>query len=130
MAVFDHTHSAIAVAALFLAAQVLPAALVHALVARVELSARRGELTKLYLFEAVMTAALAALLVWHFQLAAILVLVALDGTAALAALALLRAAAARSAREWAYGNQERTPRAGTSAAAETYPRRERSHRAA
>ena len=119
VAVFDHTHSAIAVAGLFLAAQVLPAALVHPLVARVELSARRGELTKLYLFEAVVTAALAALLVWHFQLAAILVLVALDGTAALAALALLRTAAARSAREWAYGNRQRTPQAGVRAAAET-----------
>lgn len=117
VAVFDHTHSALAVAALLLSGQVLPAALMHPLVARVELSARRGQLTKLYLFEAVITAALAALLVWHFQLAAILVLVSLDGTAALAALALLRAAAARSAREWESGRQERTPDAGISAAA-------------
>jgi predicted MFS family arabinose efflux permease len=117
LAVFDHTHSALAVAALALSGQVLPAALVHPLVARVELSARRGELTKLYLFEAVITAALAALLAWHFQLVAIVVLVSLDGTAALAALALLRAAAARSAREWASGNQQRTPQGGISAAA-------------
>lgn len=119
VAVFDHTHSALAVAALLLSGQVLPAALMHPLVARVELSPRRGQLTKLYLFEAVITAALAALLVWHFQLAAILVLVSLDGTAALAALAMLRAAAARSAREWASAEPQRTPQAGVSAAAST-----------
>ena len=51
--VFDHTHSALAVAALLLASQVLPAFLVPALVARVEASTRRGELSGLYLFEAV-----------------------------------------------------------------------------
>jgi MFS family permease len=97
-AVFDRTHSAVAVAALLFAAQVLPAFLVPALVARAEASPRGGELSGLYLFEAVTTAALAVLL-WHFWLPAVLLLVALDGTAAFAASALLRTAAARAARE-------------------------------
>lgn len=101
IAVFDHTHSAIAVAALFVAAQALPAFVVPALIARVEASTRRGELSALYVFEAIVTAALAGLLLWHFWLPAILLLVALDAIAALAASALLRAAAARSSREWA-----------------------------
>jgi MFS family permease len=103
--VFDHTHSAIAVASLLLASQVLPALIVPALVARVETSTRRGELSRLYLFEAATTAALIAFVLWHFSLPAILLLVALDGTAALAASALLRAAAARSARDWARTTQ-------------------------
>jgi predicted MFS family arabinose efflux permease len=107
VAVFDHTHSAIAVAVLLLAGQVLPAFLVPALVARVEASSRRGELSGLYLFEAVATASLAVLL-GHFWLPGVLLLVALDGTAALAASALLRAAAARSARDWAHAHHEQT----------------------
>jgi MFS family permease len=97
LAVFEHTHSALAVAALLVAGQALPAVLVPAVVARVEASPRRGRLSALYLFEALATVALAVLL-WNFSLPAILVLVALDGTAALAASALLRAEAARSAR--------------------------------
>ncbi|HTZ88678.1 MAG TPA: MFS transporter [Solirubrobacteraceae bacterium] len=98
--VFDHTHDALAVASLLLASQVLPALVVPALVARVEASTKRGELTRLYLFEAITTGLLIVVVRWHFSLPAILVLVALDGTAALAASALLRAAAARSARAW------------------------------
>ncbi|MCW3028390.1 MAG: transporter [Solirubrobacterales bacterium] len=98
VAVFDHTHSAIAVAGLLLAWQAVPAFVVPALVARVETSARRGELSRLYAFEAVATASLAVLL-WHFWLPAVLVIAALDGTAALAASALLRAEVARAARE-------------------------------
>ena len=94
LAVFDHTHSAVAVAALLLAGQALPAFVVPAVVARVEASARRSELSGLYMFEAVTTAVLAILL-WHFWLPAVLLLAALDGTAALAASALLRAAVAR-----------------------------------
>jgi MFS family permease len=62
-------------------------------------------LSSLYLFEAVTFGALVVVLEWHFSLPAVLVLVALDGTAALAASALLRAAAARCAREWAYPDQ-------------------------
>jgi ENTS family enterobactin (siderophore) exporter len=99
LAVFDHTHSALAVAALLLAWQALPAFLVPALVARVEASKRRSTLSGLYFFEAVTTAALAAVLLWRFSLPAVLVLAALDGTAALAANSLLRAIVARVARD-------------------------------
>jgi len=98
LAVFDQTHSAVAVAALLLAGQALPAFAVPAVVARVESSTRRRELSALYFFEAVVTAMLAVLL-WHFWLPAVLLLAALDGTAALAASALLRAEVARAARE-------------------------------
>jgi len=98
VAVFDHTHSALAVAAVLVAGQVVPAFAVPAVVARVEASPRSHELSGLYFFEGLTTAALAFLL-WHFWLPAMLLLVALDGTAALAASALLRAATARTARE-------------------------------
>jgi MFS family permease len=97
LAVFNHTHSALAVAALLFAWQALPAFLVPVLVARVEASARGHELSGLYFFEALATAALAVLM-WDFSLPAVLVLAALDGTAALAASALLRAEVARVAR--------------------------------
>jgi len=97
VAVFDHTHSALAVAALLFAAEAMPAFVVPAVVARVEASRRRRELTGLYFFEAIVTIALAALL-WQFSLPAVLFLAALDGAAALAASALLRAEVARAAR--------------------------------
>src|SRR5271155_4835430 len=102
LAVFDQTHSAVAVAALLLAGQALPAFAVPAVVARVESSTRRRELSALYFFEAVVTAMLAVLL-WHFWLPALLLLAALDGTAALAASALLRAEVARTARDQSEG---------------------------
>lgn len=98
LAVYDHTRSALAVAAVLIAAQVVPAFAVPALVARVEASRRGRELSGLYLFEATATASLAVSLS-SFSLPLILVLVALDGTAALAASALLRTAGARAARE-------------------------------
>jgi hypothetical protein len=120
IAVYDHTASAVAVAVLLLAAQVVPAFLVPALVARVETSAHRGALSRLYLFEAAATTVLAAVVMWHFTLAAVLVLVALDGTAALAASALLRAAAARSAREWSHDQHAQTAPAPESLSAQTY----------
>lgn len=118
IAVYDHTHSAAAVAAMLLAGQVLPAFLVPALVARVETSQRRGALSRLYLFEALATGALAAVVQWHFTLAALLLLVALDGTAALAASALLRAAAARCARE--HSNERYTDAVARALPAHTY----------
>jgi len=102
VAVFDHTHSAVAVAGLLLAGQALPAFVVPALVARVEASARRRELSGLYFFEAAATAGLAVLL-WQFSLPAILLLATLDGTAALAASALMRSELARTARESNHG---------------------------
>jgi MFS family permease len=94
VAVYDHTHSAVAVTALFLA-RFLPALAVPALVARVEASPRRGRLSAIYAIEAASAAALAGL-VWHFWLPAILALVALDGAGALVASALLRTEAARA----------------------------------
>jgi hypothetical protein len=120
IAVYDHTASAVAVAALLLAGQVIPAFLVPALVARVETSSHRGALSRLYLFEAAATAMLAAVVMWHFTLVAVLVLVALDGTAALAASALLRASAARAAREWSYDRHAQTVPASASLPAQTY----------
>lgn len=119
VAVYEHTHSAFAVAVLLVAGQVLPAFAVPALVARVEAASRRGELSALYLFEAAATAALAGL-VWRFWLPGILLLVALDGTAALAASALLRAAAARAAREWSHGRHSQMATAGEDLPAHTY----------
>jgi predicted MFS family arabinose efflux permease len=97
IAVYNHTHSSLAVAALMFAGLALPAFAVPAIVARAEASRGHSELTALYAFEAVVTTGLAAL-VLHFTLAPVLVLVALDGTAALAASALLRAEVARAAR--------------------------------
>jgi MFS family permease len=97
--VFDHTHSAVAVAGLLVGSQVLSAFLVPALVARVESATAQSSLSGLYLFEAVITGGLAFVVSEHFSLPLVLVLVAVDGTAALAASALLRAAAANCARE-------------------------------
>jgi len=97
VAVFDHTQSALAVAGLLFVGEALPAFVVPVLVARVEASRRRSELSALYAFEAVVTGALAVLL-WHFSLPAVLLLAALDGTAALVAASLLRAEVALVAR--------------------------------
>jgi MFS family permease len=108
LAVYDHTHSTLAVAGLLLAWQALPAFLVPAVVARVEVSKRRGTLSGLYFFEAAVTAALAVLL-WHFWLPAVLVLAAVDGTAALAANSLLRAEVARVARERTTAGSDDSP---------------------
>lgn len=98
LAVFDHTHAALAVAALLFAWQAVPAFVVPAVVVRVEASTRGHELSGLYFFEAVATAALAVLLP-HFWLPGILLLAAVDGTASQVASALLRAQAARTGRE-------------------------------
>jgi hypothetical protein len=98
LVVFDHTHSALAVAALLAFAEALPAFVVPVLVAWVEASPRNFELSGLYLFEAVVTIAIAVLF-GHFWLPAILFLAALDGWAALAASSLLRAGVASLGRE-------------------------------
>ena len=90
VAVFDHTRSAVATAALFVSVRFLPAVLVTAVVARLELLARRGVLATLYLLQALTTGGL-AILVLRPVLVSILVLGAVDGIAALAAKALLRA---------------------------------------
>lgn len=128
LAVYDHTHSAAAVTALFVA-RYLPALVVPALVARVEASSRRGALGAMYAVEAICAALLAAL-VWHFLLAPILILVALDGAVELTASSLLRAQAARAGAEQtpvraaAATSMAGTPAAGVSATAGD--RRERS----
>lgn len=92
--VYDHTHSAIATAALFIARGLLPAALAPLLVTRIERSRRRGGFATLYALEALLALGLAALL-WHFSLPGVLILVALDGVAAVAATALTRASTAQ-----------------------------------
>jgi MFS family permease len=100
--VFNHTRSALAVAGLLIATQVIPAFLSPALIARVEAHPGRGMLSALYMFEALVTLAIAAL-AWKFSYPALLPLVAIDGTAALAANSLLRSEAARAGREQAAG---------------------------
>lgn len=96
IAVFDKTHSAIATAALFVTVRFLPALVTTAGVAWLESLGRRGTLAALYAVQAVTTGGLAAL-VLHPLLAPILVLGAFDGTAALAARALLRAVVSQQA---------------------------------
>jgi predicted MFS family arabinose efflux permease len=98
LSTYDHTHSALAVAGLLVAGRLLPALLTPTLVAIVEISRRRRSLSELYLLEAVTALALAILL-WHFWLPGVVALVAIDGTAALTAGALLRATAAHVAVE-------------------------------
>jgi MFS family permease len=96
LGVYDQTHSAIATAGLFIARGLLPALLAPVLVARVERFDKRGLLAGLYAIEAVLTLALAALL-WRFSFAGVLIFVAIDGTVAVAATALVRASMARAA---------------------------------
>jgi hypothetical protein len=98
LGIYDHTHSALAVAGMFVAARGLPALLSPALVASTELFEGRGGLSRLYLVEALAALGLAGLLL-HFWLPGLLVLVAIDGTAALTASALLRATGAHVAAE-------------------------------
>jgi MFS family permease len=96
LSVYDHTHSALATAGLFLARGLLPALCAPMLVARAERSTRRSVIATLFLLEGLATVGL-ALLLWHFVLSGVLVLVAIDGILAVAATALVRASAARIA---------------------------------
>lgn len=96
LGVYDHTHSAIATAGLFVARGLLPALLAPVLVARIERSPRRGRLAWLYVLEALLTVALAALL-WRFSFPGVLIFVTVDGVVAVAATALVRASTARAA---------------------------------
>lgn len=122
LAVYDHTRSAIATAALFVTRGLLPALFAPVLVARTERSERKGRLALLYAIEAALTLALAGLL-WHFWLPGVLVLVALDGAAAVAATALVRTAAARVAIEEIDDSQEPdSERAGGQSAVDTAKR--------
>jgi len=99
--VYDRTHNELAVAALLIAGEVVSGLLVPALIARVETRRRPHGLSALYGTEALAVGLLAVLASVGFSLPVVLILVAIDGTAALTANALLRTAAARSAREWA-----------------------------
>ncbi len=96
LGVYDHTHSAIATAGLFIARGLLPALAAPVLVARVERSKRRRLLAGLYAIEVLLTLALAFLL-WHFWFLGVLLFAALDGTVAVAATAFVRASTARIA---------------------------------
>jgi MFS family permease len=98
LATYDHTHSAIATAAFFIARSFLPALLAPVLVVRLERSPSRGTLAAVYLVEAMLALALAVMLL-HFWLPGVLALVALDGVAAIAGTALIRAAGNRIAEE-------------------------------
>lgn len=90
--VYDATASALATAALFIAARLVPSLLAPVVVARVEGSRRRGAVAGLYAIEAIIFAALAVVAAVGFSLPAILVLAAVDGTLALSGRALVRAA--------------------------------------
>jgi MFS family permease len=96
VAVYDHTHSAVATAALFVSVYFVPALLATLVVAWLESFARRGILAALYCVQALTTAALAAL-VLHPILEPILALAAIDGLAGLASRALLRAVVSQRA---------------------------------
>lgn len=91
--VLDETGSAMAVAAVLVAAKVLPAFLAPLLTARLDRQAWDRSLPGLYLVEAVTFGAL-ALLAGAFWLPAVLLLALLDGTLALTARGLSRAAVA------------------------------------
>jgi MFS family permease len=96
VAVYDHTHSAAATAALFISIYFLPALLATLVVAWLESFARRGIQAALYCVQAATTGGLAAL-VLHPVLVPILALAAIDGLAALASRALLRAVVSQQA---------------------------------
>jgi MFS family permease len=98
VAVYDHTHSAAATAALFVSVYFLPALLATLAVAWLESYARRGIQAGLYLVQAATTGGL-ALLVLNPVLAPILALAALDGLAAVASRALLRAVVSQKAED-------------------------------
>ena len=96
LAVYDHTHSAVATAALFVSIYFLPALLATLVVAWLESFARRGIQAGLYCLQAATTGGL-AVLVLHPVLAPILVLAAIDGLAAVVSRALLRAVVSQQA---------------------------------
>jgi predicted MFS family arabinose efflux permease len=92
--VYRRTGSALGATGFFLCAQVAPAFLAPALVARLDRLPERGLLPSLYALEAVVFALL-ALMTSHFALAPVLVLTLLDGVIALVARAFSRTASVR-----------------------------------
>ncbi|HEY7151680.1 MAG TPA: MFS transporter [Solirubrobacterales bacterium] len=91
--VFDQTGSPMAVAALFVALQFVPAIATPPLVARLEALPTRGVLAALNAVQALVFSAL-ALLAPHFALLPVIVLAAIGGGLAVSGRALSRAAAA------------------------------------
>jgi MFS family permease len=91
--VLDETGSAVAVAAVLLAAKVVPAFVAPALTARLDRTAIRDSLPALYLAEALIFAIL-ALVAGAFWLPAVIGLAMVDGTLALTGRGLSRGAAA------------------------------------
>jgi MFS family permease len=94
VAVFDHTRSAVATAALFVSVRFLPAVAVTPIIAWLESLGRPRVVSSLYGLQALTTGGLAALVV-HPVLAPILALGVIDGLGAMAARALLRASISR-----------------------------------
>jgi MFS family permease len=92
--VLDGTDSALATAGLFLAARFAPALVAPMLTARVDRAAVRRSLPALYALETATFAGLALLAAGDFSLPAVLVLAFVDGTLALTARGLSRAAVA------------------------------------
>ena len=92
--VFDETGSALATAALFVAAKFVPAFVAPVLTARVDRLATRVVLPSIYLVEAVVFAGLALIAATSFSLPLVLALAFIDGTLALTARGLSRAAVA------------------------------------
>lgn len=92
--VFDQTRNALATALLFVGTRFVPALVVPALVARIEVLRPRLSLPLLYGLDAVVFAVLALLAKHHFSLALIVTLGAVDGSLALAARALTRSTSA------------------------------------
>jgi MFS family permease len=88
--VFDHTHSALATALLFVGTRFVPALLAPLVVTRVETLRPRLSLPLLYGADAVVFAVLALLAAGNFSLAIVVALGAIDGTVAMAARALTR----------------------------------------
>jgi MFS family permease len=92
--VFDETNSALATAGLFIAAKFAPAFVAPALTARTDRMATRRVLPVLYSTEAATFALLAVIAAKAFSLPAVLALAFIDGTIALTARGLSRAAVA------------------------------------
>ena len=92
--VFDRTGAVAPTAGFFLAAKFLPALLAPALTARLDLVPLRRALPALYLVEALLFAALAAIAEGTFVLALVLLLGLLDGTLAITGRGLTRGAVA------------------------------------
>ena len=92
--VFDGTGSALATAALFVAAKFVPAFVAPVITARIDRVATRVVLPVLYVVEAAAFGALAVIAATEFSLALVLVLAFVDGAVALTARALSRAAVA------------------------------------